>query len=97
MARERTTRLREFEKMESRAFSRRNTATGQRRPLDPNTMEAPEELMEQRRLRHRKHVSMAANTHGTRNELLENVILLVALVGSIYGLYRLAIHLLNQV
>lgn len=83
--------------MEIRAYSRRNAATGQRRHQDPNTMEAPEELMEQRRQRHRKHVSMAANSNGTRNELLENVILLVALIGSIYGLYRLAIHLLNQV
>jgi len=97
MAKERTTRLREFEQMEFQALSRRKNAPGQRRPADINTMEAPEELVEQRRLRHRKHVSMAANPAGTRNELLENVILLVMLVGSIYGLYRLAIHLLNQV
>ncbi len=97
MARERTTRLREFEQMEFQTLSRRKNTPGQCRSLGLNTMEAPEELVEQRRQRHRKHVSMAANANSTRNELLENVILLVMLIGSIYGLYRLAIHLLNQV
>lgn len=97
MARDRETRLRELEQMERQTGSRQRYISERRRPLGINTMEAPEELLEQRRRMHRKHVSMATNANGARNALFENVILLLALIGSIYGLYRLAIYLLNQV
>ena len=47
--------------------------------------------------RKRNHdISVHHVTGQTRNLLIENVILLTLLVGSIYGLYRLTIYLLNQ-
>ena len=47
--------------------------------------------------RKRSHdISVHHVTGQTRNLLIENIILLTLLVGSIYGLYRLTIYLLNQ-
>lgn len=97
MARDRATRLRELEQFEKQTSAPcRYRAGGSSRPLGINTMEAPEELLERRRY-HRSRVAVTAGANNARNALLENVVILIGLIASIYGLYRLAIHLLNQV
>lgn len=108
MARDRATRLRELEQFEKQTSAPRRyradrysgddryRAGGSSRPLGINTMEAPEELLERRRY-HRSRVAVTAGANNARNALLENVVILIGLIASIYGLYRLAIHLLNQV
>lgn len=47
---------------------------------------------------HRRDTDISVHhvTGQSRNLLIENIILLLFLVGSIYGLYRLTIYLLNQ-
>lgn len=52
--------------------------------------------MEQRRGLHRAHVSIPARAPQTRNILLENLLLLAVLAGSIWGLYALTIYLLTH-
>lgn len=59
-----------------------------------NVLAPPEETREATR-RH-KNVSVHHVTGQSKNLLIENIILLLLLVGSIYGLYRLTIYLLNQ-
>lgn len=61
-----------------------------------NTMAPNEEVVEKRRSNHRKHVVMRFGRAQTRNLLGENIILLAALAFSIYGLYCLCLHILNQ-
>lgn len=61
-----------------------------------NTMGPQEDVVERRRAR-RKHVTLVdGRSSATRNILAENILLLVLLVASIYGLYRLSIYILNQ-
>ena len=53
--------------------------------------------IEDERARKRSHdISVHHVTGQTRNLLIENLILLALLIGSIYGLYCLTIYLLNQ-
>lgn len=109
MARDRMTRQREYELMEletslhqqSRRVSRQEAPrpweeSAWERPLGRNTMEPPEEVVERRRMHRRRVMMVNAGGANTRNILRENVIMLLLLVASIYGLYRLIIYLLNQ-
>lgn len=59
-----------------------------------DTLGPQEDVMESRR--RRKHVVMAPTRSGTKSLLAENILLLILLIGSIYGLYLLSIHILNQ-
>ncbi len=107
MARNAISRQREFELMvadarrkRERLLQRESTQHGAASPYSSfrgeNTMEPQEDVVEQRRAR-RKHVTLVdGRTSATRNILAENILLLVLLVASIYGLYRLSIYILNQ-
>ena len=59
-----------------------------------NTLGPNEEVVEKRR--RRKHVVISTGSSQTRSVLGENLILLAALIASIYGLYSLCIYILNQ-
>ena len=63
--------------------------------LDKNTLAPPEDVLDARRHAPRK-INMQHVSGQSRSALTENLILLALLVGSIYGLYRLSIYLLNQ-
>ena len=65
------------------------------KPLDKNTLTPPEDVMDARR-RTPRNINMQHVSGQSRSALTENLILLAVLVGSIYGLYRLSIYLLNQ-
>lgn len=89
--------LREYAQHDSAyADSRRRAEEQQRRyPRDPNAMGPSEEVMERRRRARRHPVSTAAagREGGT---MTENLILLAALIGSLYALYCFCIHLMSQ-
>lgn len=57
---------------------------------------APPESPEEEYERGDRHISVHHVTGQSRNLLIENLILLLLLVGSIYGLYQLTVYLLNQ-
>lgn len=61
-----------------------------------NTLGPQEDVVEQRRGIHRTHVSIPARAPQTRNVLLENLLLLAVLAGSIWGLYALTVYLLTH-
>jgi hypothetical protein len=65
------------------------------KPLDKNTLAPPEDVLDARRHTPR-NINMQHVSGQSRSALTENLILLALLVGSIYGLYRLSIYLLNQ-
>lgn len=65
------------------------------KPLDKNTLAPPEDILDARR-RTPRNINMQHVSGQSRSALTENLILLALLVGSIYGLYRLSIYLLNQ-
>ncbi|MBQ4613568.1 MAG: hypothetical protein IJB31_01400 [Akkermansia sp.] len=106
MARNRISRQREFELMvaedrmrRERILEKEDAMMGHGRhtynPEAYNTLGPNEEVIEKRR--RRKRVTMAApRPASTGNILMENILLLLLLVGSIYGLYRLSIYILNQ-
>lgn len=108
MARNRISRQREFELMvaedrmrREQALEREDAMLGYDRhrhnPEHYNTLGPHEEVIERRRAHKRKRVAMAApRHHSTGNILMENIMLLLLMVGSIYGLYRLCIYILNQ-
>ena len=64
--------------------------------LDKNTLAPPEDIVDARRRRPARNINMQHVSGQSRSALTENLILLALLVGSIYGLYRLSIYLLNQ-
>ncbi len=98
-------RLRQFElqlaeERRRQAHRRQREAAGYREP-EPlrrrqaaNTLGPQEDVIERRRHRNRVAMSNPAGA-GTRNILAENIFLLLLLAGSIYGIYRLCIHILN--
>lgn len=106
MARDRMTRQREYDLMELDAQSRQAPAPARRygcyedaweRAARRNTMEPSEDVLEHRkRMRCRPVALGQAGGNSARNILRENVIMLILIIGSTYGLYRLIIHLLNQ-
>lgn len=61
-----------------------------------NTLGPQEDVVESRRLTRNRVVMTAPRSASTKSLLMENILLLVLLVASIYGLYCLSIHLLNQ-
>lgn len=66
-----------------------------RRPQDDaNTMGPQEDVVERRLHRNRHHVNVAAGD--ANGSIAENLFLLLLLISSIYGLYRLTIYLLMQ-
>lgn len=76
---------------EKRAYLSGNTPVG-----NSNTLGPQEDVVESRRFT-RKHVDIAMpRSASTKSLLAENIALLILLVLSIYGLYRLSIYLLNQ-
>ncbi len=99
-----TSRLKEFELRNARDRRRRELEWQYEeggygceapRRISSNTLGPMEDVVESRRLR-RKHV--AAGMHhgaGTHNILLENILFLILLSASIYGMYRLCIYILN--
>lgn len=100
MAHDRMSRQKEFEMMERQARYRQEQELRRHKEYYEDTWSRPnntlgphEEVVEKRR---RKHVVIATGSRHTRSVLGENLILLAALVASIYGLYSLCIYLLNQ-
>lgn len=81
-----TTRQRELER---RAYMSSNGSVG-------NTLGPQEDVVESRRFTRNRVVVTAPRSASTKNLLMENMILLVLLVASIYGLYQLSIYILNQ-
>lgn len=79
-------RRREHEK---RAYLSGNTPMG-------NTLGPQEDVVESRRFTRNRVVVSAPRSATTKSILAENMILLVLLVASIYGLYLLSIYILNQ-
>jgi len=100
------TRQREYDLMELEAQSRQAPAPARRygryedaweRAVRRNTMEPSEDVLERRKRMRRRPVALGqAGGTSARNILRENVIMLILIIGSTYGLYRLIIHLLNQ-
>lgn len=97
-------RLRDYERRNVHSFAAESAAwqeeeprrrtTRRRAPIDTaNTMGPQEDVVEKRRIR-RQHVSMSAGE--SNGSVSENIFLLLLLIGSIYGLYRLTIYLLMQ-
>ncbi len=71
-----------------------NPTTSAHRQRSRNTLGPQEDVIERRR--HRNHVAISSTPdNGSRNILAENVFLLILLAASIYGIYRLCIHILN--
>lgn len=87
-------RLRELEQRRNM----RSTAPGRdyQRRYPANTLGPNEDLVERRRSSHRKQVTITGAAPQNRNLLLENLVILLFLAGSIWGLYSLIIHLLTH-
>ncbi|MDO5470788.1 MAG: hypothetical protein Q4F38_05755 [Akkermansia sp.] len=103
MARDPRNRRREFELMEQEARYRQEQELRRHREYyedqwarPNNTLGPDEEVVAKRRRNRRKHVVIQAGGAHTRNVLGENLILLAALVASIYGIYSLCIYILNH-
>ncbi len=62
---------------------------------NPNSMAPHEDVVDARRHR-RKHVAVNKGETAGNNQLTENILLLVFLIGSIYGLYKLTLYMLTQ-
>ena len=60
----------------------------------PNTLPPPEDVLEARQRRRRKHVDTGSRTRG--GNPAESLFLLAFLVASIYGIYRLIVYVLAQ-
>lgn len=61
-----------------------------------DTLGPQEDVVESRRVTRNRVVVAEPRVATTKSILAENMLLLVLLVASIYGLYRLSIYLLNQ-
>lgn len=62
---------------------------------DPNSMAPPEDVIDARR-RRRQRVAVNQAPAAGNSQLTENILLLVFLIGSIYGLYKLTLYMLTQ-
>lgn len=65
-------------------------------PRRANTMGPQEDVVESRRIKRNPVVMTIGRPTSTRTLLLENLLLLIVLAASIFGLYMLSIYLLNQ-
>ena len=61
-----------------------------------NTLGPQEDVVESRRLTRNRVVLAPPRSAATKRLMAENILLLALLVASIYGLYCLSIHILNQ-
>ena len=61
-----------------------------------NTLGPQEDVMESRRSRRNRVVMSAPRSATTKSILTENILLLILLIASIYGLYLLSLHILNH-
>ena len=102
MARDYNSRRQDLDRMERQARYRHEQEMRRSREYYDDQWERPnntlgpnEEVMEKRR-NHRKHVFVSTGSSHTKSVLGENLVLLAALVASIYGLYSLCIYILNQ-
>lgn len=90
-------RLRE---LELRRHMRQTGATqphqDYRRRYPANTLGPQEDVLERRRGMHRKHVAIHGATPGHRNVLFKDLLLLIVLGISIWGLYTFTIYLLTH-
>ena len=68
----------------------------QQRRYPANTLGPQEDVVEYRRAQHRKRVTITGAAPRNRNILMENLLLLAVLIGSIWGLYALTIYLLTH-
>lgn len=98
MARTHLTRQKEYELQAADARRRweqtRSQQTHYAPPRMADTLGPQEDVMESRRRRNR--VVMTTTTRSNKTLLTENLLLLILLIASIYGLYVLSIHILNQ-
>lgn len=67
-----------------------------RRRYPANTLGPNEEIIERRRVMHRKHVTITGVTPQHRNILLGNLCILGFIAASIWGLYSLTVYLLTH-
>lgn len=90
-------RLRELEQRRNmRSTGRTMPSRDYQRRYPANTLGPNEDLVERRRSSHRKQVTITGAAPQNRNILLENLVILVFMAGSIWGLYSLIIHLLTH-
>jgi hypothetical protein len=68
----------------------------QQRRYPANTLGPQEDVLERRRGLKRKQVTFNGAAPAHRSVLMENLILLAVLIGSIWGLYTLTIYLLTH-
>lgn len=74
----------------------RQRAEGYYGDVRANTMGPQEDVIESRRSTRNRVVMSVGRSTATRTLLLENLLLLIVLGVSIFGLYMLSIYLLNQ-
>lgn len=90
-------RLRELElRRNMRQTTGQDTNRTYQRRYPANTLGPSEDVLERRRGMHRKHLTISGAAPQNRSMLLENLLLLLVLVGSIWGLYTLTIYILTQ-
>lgn len=95
-------RLEELDRMAhssrgSRRRSRESAPVRRVRQVDRSNTMGPSEEVEERRTHRKRVVVSQTQSNATRTILAENLFFLVFLIASLYGVYRLAIHVLNQV
>lgn len=95
------TRQKEYELRAADARQRWETLREQGRARRPymhnsNTLGPQEDVVESRRMTRNRVVLAPPRSAATRRLITENILLLVLLMLSIYGLYRLSIYVLNQ-
>lgn len=95
------TRQKEYELQAADARRRWETMRRQEREIaerynSGNTLGPQEDVVESRRLTRNRVVLAPPRTANIKRIMAENIALLVLLILSIYGIYRLLIHVLNQ-
>ena len=89
--------LRELERRRNtRGAARDIPRQSYQRRYPANTLGPNEDIVERRRGMNRKHVTVTGASPQNRNILFENLIILIFLAVSIWGLYSLIIYLLTH-
>ena len=89
-------RLRELELRRNMRQSGHYAPQDHKRRYPANTLGPQEDVLEIRRGQHRNRVTISRAATRQRNILLENLILLAVLAGSIWGLYSVTMYLLTH-
>lgn len=89
-------RLRELEHRRNMRQGGTPAPQDYKRRYPANTLGPQEDVLEYRRVRHRNRVTITGAAPRNRNILLENLLLLAVLAGSIWGLYTVTIYLLTH-